>query len=276
MVVMTVSSCLSWFALVGAAPARGGLLAVNFAGTTGPTSSQLLSISETTGAAIPIGPTGSFALNSLAASPAGELYTVGTPPGSLRSLANVLLRLNPTTGAATSVATLNLGGGRNGASIRALAFSPAGGLYAVYGDAPELFTINPSSGAGTLVGSLGQYRVQALDFSPSGVLYGYAVGLPGAGLVRIDPATAAVTDVNPAVPGTANGQGLAFAPDGTLYGGNTTLVRIDPATGIETPIGQTGFDIRGLAAVPEPSAAALGLIGGAALAATMRRRRRRG
>lgn len=275
--------CLSLFALGPTAPALGALLAVNFGGgNTVP--SQLFSVNEATGAATAIGSTGSFALNSLAATPAGELYTVGTSPGTSGSLANVLLRINPATGAATPVATLSLGGGRNGASIRAMAFSPAGVLFAVYSSnppgssvfaVPELFTINPSSGVGTLVGSLGEHAVQAMDFSPGGVLYGYAlnatVGGAGVGLVTINPATAAVADVNPAVPGTTNGQGLSFTPDGTLYGGNTTLVRIDPATAIETSIGPTGADLRGFEVVPEPSAA-FGLAA-AALAATGRRRR---
>src|SRR3954471_22289124 len=121
-------SCLWLFALT--APARAALLGVNFAGTTSSSTSQLFSVNEATGAATPIGFTGSYALNYLAANSAGELYSVGTSPGNPRSLANTLLRINPATGAATAVATLSLGGGRNGASIRDLAFSPAGVLYA--------------------------------------------------------------------------------------------------------------------------------------------------
>ena len=285
-IVVPTVTCLCVFAFGPAAqPARASLLAVNFAsaGDDPPLPSRLFSVNESTGAATPIGSTGYFELNALASSPAGELYAVGDPLGTIPSPANVLIQIDPATGAATPAATLSLGGGRE-VSIRSMAFSPAGVLYAVNAIDPpeptpfavhELFTINLASGVGTLVGSLGAHAIQGMDFSPAGVLYGYALnatlGGPGVGLVTINATTAAVTDVNPAVPGTANGQGLVFAPDGTLYGGGLTLIRLDPATGVETPIGLTGADLRGFA-VPEPAAIGLVL---AALALSTRRRRRR-
>jgi hypothetical protein len=91
--------------------------------------------------------------------------------------------------------------------------------------------------------------------------------------VTINPADAAVTDVNPAVAGTDE-QSIAFAPDGTLYAGRGTLRRIDPVTAVETTIGSDGgFDIRGLEFVPEPTGAAL--LGPLLLGALIRRGKRR-
>jgi hypothetical protein len=55
--------------------------------------------------------------------------------------------------------------------------------------------------------------------------------------VTIDTGTAAATDVDPAVGGFTEIQGLAFRADGALFGARDQLFAIDPVTGIATPVG---------------------------------------
>jgi hypothetical protein len=66
-------------------------------------------------------------------------------------------------------------------------------------------------------------------------------------LITIDTATGAGTAIGP-ITGFPCVSGLAFAPDGTLYGvsdpafgGTGDLIRIDPITGSATAVGLLGF-----------------------------------
>ena len=148
------------------------------------------------------------------------------------------------------------------------AVSPQNVLYAVNNTGPagqtdthDLYTIDVSSGVGTHIGVTG-IGVQGLDFSPTGVLYGWDIFT---GLVTIDAATGAATDVNPAVGGLSYPiQTIGFAPDGTLYGAFNSLFTMAFATGIPTLVGAGGYsDVRGIEflAVPEPGSVALLALG---------------
>ncbi|MBI3682843.1 MAG: hypothetical protein HY235_20920 [Acidobacteria bacterium] len=247
---------------------------------------RVLSLNESTGTGAVVGSSGLFGFNSLARNSAGVYYSA-TDIFGLSVLD--LVTINPATGAAAVAATLNFG--VLVPSVRGLAFSPTDTLFAISRTAGNttdpalLFIVNAATGAGTLVGSTG-LGLQSLAFSPSGVLYGYDIGLDvqvGLGLVIIDPATGAVTDVNPAVGSDGPMQSIAFDASGTLYGiltnnlGNAQLYTINPATGTAISVGGgsvfiANADIRGIecvtcpaaaAAIPEP--ATLALVGGSLL-----------
>ena len=213
---------------------------------------DVVSIDETTGAATLLStnfPAGNFS-NAMARNSAGVIYVTGGQ--GLIGFNTV----NPTTGVVTVGPTLDLG---NFESVRGLAFSPADVLYAINQPVPgsfappnDLYTINTSTGVGTLIASV-PASIQGLAFSPSGILYGWSTGSGEAnapGLVVIDPATGAVTDVNPAVFGNASQvQALAFSAAGVLYGGRSSLYTIDLTTGALTLVGLMGAaatDIRGM------------------------------
>lgn len=192
-------------------------------------------IDSTTGAAQEVGFPTVSGVNSLARSPVGEFYTVDAD--------GRLLRVNPTTGAVATVVTLDFGGATP--VVPALSFSPAGTLYAIQrGGTDDLYTINLSTGQGTLVGATGSGPLQGLAFAPSGALYAWNIL---SGLAAINPATGAATDVNPAEGASAQIQCLAFAPDGTLYGAQYGLFTIDTTTGVPSVVSASGLsDIRGI------------------------------
>jgi hypothetical protein len=230
-------------------------------------------IDGSTGVFRTIGPTGDSGLhNSLAKDSSGVLYSVAAY--------DRLISINPTTGEATLVATIT-----PELDVRGLAGSSDGTLYAISG--VSLYRINASTGETTLVSTAsgidGLAGIQALAFSPTGVLYGYSVYR---GLLTIDAETGATTDVNPSVSGLITQiQGLAFGPDGTLYGARGNLWRIDPSTDAYTIVGGGGIvidgvDIRGIEWVPRagppiPEPASLTLVSLAALALGVVRCRRR-
>jgi hypothetical protein len=145
----------------------------------------------------------------------------------------------------------------------ALAFSPAGTLYAV-GDcnpAPvtfecvrdhdfnALYTVNVATGAFTRIGPTGARRFfMDLTFDAHGTMLGVTttvnLSTVPAVLYRINPATGRATKLRTLTGSTAV-MGLAFSRDGKLYGTDFTptshLYRINPATGLETTIATLPF-----------------------------------
>ena len=225
--------------------------------------SRLVRINQGTGVGNAVGNTGFTRLNSLSSNSFGVLYSAPNAGPSL-------ITIDLSTGAGTSGATINLGVAPD---IRGLAFSPGNVLFAANNTGPggllnpdELYSINTSTGVGTLVGATGISGLQSLEFSSVGMLYGWDVDI---GLVTINTTTGVASDVNPAIGGTAAIQSIAFAPDGTLYGACNALFTIDVATGATTLVGSGGYsDVRGIeyvAAVPEPSTLALFVMGFAVL-----------
>jgi hypothetical protein len=128
-------------------------------GPNGPGPARLLTINRSTGAAALVGLVGGASPESFASigfAPSGTLYA------SVASFANgpirpLLVTLNPLTGAIlTSVATADFFG--------AFGIRPDGVIFAGTGDTGDLFTVNPLTGAETLVGSTGLNFVGDLDF----------------------------------------------------------------------------------------------------------------
>ncbi|GMU24444.1 MAG: hypothetical protein AMXMBFR13_45180 [Phycisphaerae bacterium] len=173
------------------------------------------------------------------------------------------MTVNPQSGAGTPLGRLS--GFAGGASIRGLAFSPDGVLYAINAATREpsgaaLYMIDPDSLKSIRIGSTGFSTIQGLAFSPNGSLYGYDIYK---GLLTIDRKTGLATDISPTTPGLTAIQTIAFDTNGGLYGGGrglgpNGLFRIDPVKGTAALIpGSCIGDIRGLEQLPEPSAALL-------------------
>ena len=216
------------FAFVGIAHAA--ILGVQFNGS-------VYSINETTAVPTLLSNNGTFSANAMTRTSTGTYYVAG---GLGTSTLNTV---NSTTGVMTAgpVITPN-------DDVRGLAASPTDVIYATAatggGAGASLYTINPATGAGTLIAAVGP--MQGLTFSTAGTLYGWSNTL---GLVTIDPTTGAVTDVNPAIGSTVNIQTLAFSPGGVLYAGSQPdLYTVDVATGALTLVGNLTpvNDLRGM------------------------------
>jgi hypothetical protein len=122
---------------------------------------------------------------------------------------------------------------------------------------PDLYVLDPLTGATTLIGDTGISLITALDVDPSGTLWG--IDFSGtAQLVVIDKSTAAAIAVGNSVSGI---QGMGFDAGGVLYGANTgddSLYTIDTTTGAGALVGAhgagvqfaKGFDIATLAGTP--------------------------
>jgi hypothetical protein len=275
--VMAVSTLL---AITGSA--RADLAAVSYSIEN----SSLLRIDPATGVVAPIGLTGFTRLNSLTMDISGGLFSVGR--ASSGGPDDKLISIDPATGAGAVIGTIRLPG--EVVSVRGLAVSPDGSFYV--DNAPQgssgvgphnLWRIDRATGVGTMIGSLGGFSAQSLDFGPDGQLYGWdftsknaGPQFRGLGLVRIDPATAAVTDVAPAIDSVDNTlQGMAFSADGNLYGIDGRLHVFDPDTGAVRairPLSSNAYDIRGIETlVPEPGVGSAAFAG-AASAMLVRRR----
>lgn len=118
-------------------------------------------------------------------------------------------------------------------------------IYAVTGaggGASSLYTVNPITGAATLVGATGMSHMTGLDFDPTtGVLYGVVdsgfTGTPQ--LVTVNTSTGAATVVG-ALGGSFAIPDISFDPSGQLYAwGDSpdTLFTINKATGVATDVG---------------------------------------
>jgi hypothetical protein len=104
--------------------------------------------------------------------------------------------------------------------------------------ADTLYSINTQTWTATFIGDFqidGYYGTPnpiGMAFSPSGVLYAAF----GGNLYTINTANAHATSVG-AFPANAAIGGIAFAPNGALYGGETNLYTINPANASLTNIG---------------------------------------
>lgn len=258
---------MAGFLLLGASPVtHADILGVSFSGAA-------YDINSATGSGVSIGSNGGF--NALAVSPGGTVWGAST---------SNLWSINPLTGAGTVGPAIS---GMGGISIRGLAFSPGGQLFAINNGGAasstsccdDLFRIDVATGNATLVGSTGFAGIQALAYG-SGMLYGWEVGSSGvgAGLITLSISTGAGTDVNLGMGGSSGDiQGLAFSPQGILYGARDALYTVNTSTGAITLIGSGGYsDVRGIeftSAVPEPETYAMLLAGLGLLGFAARRRK---
>ena len=135
---------------------------------------NLYTIDKATGLATLVGATGDF-FGSIAFAPNGTLYMSSADLDANDNLTNIgLKRLNPTNAATLSfTATADFFG--------ALGIRQTDGvIYGGTGDAAKLYTVNPTTGAETLIGSTGRSFVGDIDFRPlpePGTLGLFAVGL---------------------------------------------------------------------------------------------------
>jgi hypothetical protein len=157
--------------------------------------------------------------------------------GEHGNAATDLYTLDPATGA--KVATI----GPIGFAVSSLSVNPITGV--LYGDsAPrsnsprQLITINPFTGAGTLVGPLG-VTVDSIAFDHDGTLYGWSGRISGSSLYTINTATGAATKVGTSGI-TDTGAGMAIDPSGRLFltsgGASGPLRTVDKSTGAVTTV----------------------------------------
>ena len=168
-----------------------------------------------------------------------------TPPPHTANTAVLLIQTNP-----FSVSQI---GSAGVPSLSGLAVQPGTGVvYASSGfggtSPGSLFTINPNTGAATLVGSTGFGAVPALTFDRDGTLFGSGgvaptTPFPTAGntLITIDPHTGTGSFVGFYGTGIDGMAGLAVDPKtGTLYGVGTEFMSNGDFTNLFTIDKQTG------------------------------------
>ena len=240
----------------------------------------LYDVNIATGVATNPRPTGAGveSLTGITFAPNGTLYGltsfVGTP-------ANSLVTIDPVTGSTAQV-------GFTGLVIAEgdLAFDPTSGVLYGMQHVPlnrQLFTINVTTGVGTLVGSLGgseEIEPSAMTFGSDGTLYVLDTGIDFGDrpdiptrLLTIDKSTGAtLTSVDLAIElGYTAGMdfdplsGQLYVADGGVGEGTNSLYLVSPASGAMSLIGQTGVAV-GLAGlafqIPEPSSALMAGCGG--------------
>jgi hypothetical protein len=261
--LLAVLSCLTTTPIIAAEVLYGGLGGHNNMDSTN--DGALAIVNQTTGAVTivghPVDTPPITRISGLVFEPAGNLYAStltpsgGFPPPSGPRTSN-LIALNPSNGALLSSVAITDAAGGAGLSIADLAVQPGtntlfgitsdGDLRGGMGMPGQLFSINASTGVATLVGNTG-YFFNSLAFAPDGTLYASVANLDFAtGMIidkafaKINPATAAtVTSVT-----TAHFFGaLAVRSDGKIFGGTGDqhqLYNINPTTGAETLIGDTG------------------------------------
>jgi hypothetical protein len=185
---------------------------------------------------------------------------------------DTLITIDITTGSATIVGDLGVYAFDVG-----LAFDSSGNLFMTTDvpTAPYLYSVNPVTGAASIIGSTNTTGVVGLGFSPGGVLYGL-VDTPGPGTTNT--ITGEATLVGELGFETYAG-GIGFDGSGNLYGAfgllNPSLTLIDSSTGTATTPTNLSINFRGLdfqgTSIPEPTTMLLFSIGLIGLAGMRRR-----
>ncbi len=188
-----------------------------------------------TGNADPLLNTGWQFPESMTSDGAGNYYAIARPDRKL-------LQIDPRTGYATVLHDLQIG-------AQAIAHAGGNTLYLMkrgpWGSTDQFYTLDLSTGAETFIGWTNHVWVEGLALASNGVLYAWD---SSDGLCTVDIATGATTDLFPGAGGLFGIYGLAFTPNGDLYGSGDALYSIDLATGLYTQIGPTWpYGIRGLA-----------------------------
>jgi hypothetical protein len=247
----------------------GGLGGLNNGTSTN--DGALATVSQTTGAVTIVGqPAGVTRISGLTFDSAGNLFgstlfpAGGFPPPSGPRASN-LITLNPGTGALLTSTAITAGVAGPALSIADLATQP--GTNTVFGitnpdgvtGAPgDLYSINKTTGVATLIGNTG-FFFNSIAFAPNGTLYLAAEQL---GMMGPDPTTNQLDTINPStaavltsVPTADFFGALGIRSDGTIFGGNgdqAGLFTINPTTGAETLLGNTGTTFIGDLAFSTP------------------------
>jgi hypothetical protein len=205
------------------------VIAVTFGG-------DAVTLDSRTGVGQVIGPTGRTGHNSMARA-GRQLYTV-EQVGTGQTAQRFLNTVDDVTGVASRSVSISR-------DLRGLAFGGQFQLMAIADDGAndEFVRVDVFNGTITVVGSTGFGSLQGLTLH-DGTFYAWDLN---AGLVRIDLATGAGTDVNPSV-GT-NGAAIQFLntmSDGRVIGGQSAIYEIDVATGVPALRGSGAYnDLRG-------------------------------
>ena len=256
---------------------------------------SLVIIDQNTAATTVVGhPAGVTRLTGIAFDLSGDLFgstLVGPilfPPPPPPSFSD-LIEINPDNGSLIKDFGPITASGTD-LAIADLAVQPGTGvLYGI--SAPQaagpatsgiLYTISTTTGVATLVGSTGHF-FGSIAFAPDGTLYMTSADSAGAGplnpaLLTLNPANASTLT---SIPTIAFFGALGIRPtDGVIFGGTGdtgNIFTIDPASGGETLVGNTGLRFAGdldfrTTSVPEPVTSALVSMG-LALALWWRARR---
>ena len=172
------------------------------------------------------------------------------PDGRLYGANDDLYLINPVSGTVTTIGTIHTSG-NSPISVRSIAFSPEGTLYATGDDIDPsssfLYTINTATAVGRRIGPITGGAVWGIDFAPDGRLYGALLSL-----YLLDRSTGRVISEVGQLPGDGVLE-IDFAGDGFIYGvryDTGTLYRINPNTAASTPIGIYQADLWGIASQP--------------------------
>lgn len=269
-------------AFLMALPPQAQAQPVLFGGGSGnsPDGGELGIVNQTTADFTFLGdPTTSGPLAGISINAAGEMFGSNNAGGGGGGN-SVLIRINPANGQLLStVGPILDSADDQPLKVTDIAFQPGTdilfGLTGPDDDAKEgnLYTINTTTAAATLVGNTGLER-GGLAFAPDGTLYLATVGDDVDPVIaQINPATAAVIGT-PQVLSDDGIDGLAVRPsDSVIFGtaeDSSDLYTIDPSDGSMTFIGSDGsfgglaslaFSLGGPPTTPVPALSWMGIIG---------------
>jgi len=157
---------------------------------------------------------------------------------ALNDTTDQLGTLDLTTGAFTGLVPCPPGGGA--ANWTGLTIDPVAGTFYA-STATDLYTIDPATGASTLVGPFGTSLMIDIAMNTTGEMYGHDIGTDS--IYQIDPTTGAATLIGPTGYAANYAQGMDFDnDDGTLYiflyqgSGANVFGTVNLTTGAVTPL----------------------------------------